>query len=559
MSRIHSMLYLLLLAVCFFQPLTVQADTAAVDSRQNSSWDHFDNLVNTIKAVEEELRLSRQELNKSQYDEERQRAQANVEQLNQELTSLKIAWEMWATGGVDLQLFQSSGKEEKFDWKNELESVFEPILVELRRLTERPRKIERLRSVQHYYQLRLQAVDSALSNIGEYKSKAPSTDLVNAFGDLEKRWQKRRDDLSSRLDLATFELEELLNPGNDAENKSIETLKQLFTGRLLNLLLALLAAALVYGLILVGNNLYARHLLRRGRSPALLTRLLHLFLVMLGSVLALLAAMSVLYARGDWILLGMMIIVLVGLVLVLQRYLPGYLTEAKLLLNIGQVREGERVIYQGLPWRVNALRVYSTLVNPLLTGGSLRLPLTELTTLISRPYTQQEPWFPSRENDFVVLNDDTFGRVIFQSPETVQMRVAGAIKSFPTASFIDQCPKNLSLDGFAVLLRFGIDYAHQAEVTSNIRATLENYLRERLAEQPYAINIEKVTLEFAQAGASSLDFLGIVSCNSAMAESYLQLNRLLQCIAVDACNQFGWVIPFNQMTVHLAGADGAKS
>ena len=84
---------------------------------------------------------------------------------------------------------------------------------------------------------------------------------------------------------------------------------------------------------------------------------MHLTLVLIASLLALLAGVSVLYAQGDWILLGLVIIVLVGLVLVLQRSLPGYINEARLLLNIGPVREGERIIYHGLPWRVQTLRM----------------------------------------------------------------------------------------------------------------------------------------------------------------------------------------------------------
>ena len=109
-------------------------------------------------------------------------------------------------------------------------------MVELRRLTERPRKIERLRSEQLHYQQRLTAAETALNSVSDYKSKAPSPDLVSAFGELEKRWQKRRDDLQSRLDLVNFELHELLSPSDQSEQKSVEALKELFSGRLLNLL-----------------------------------------------------------------------------------------------------------------------------------------------------------------------------------------------------------------------------------------------------------------------------------------------------------------------------------
>lgn len=548
----------LVTAVVFLIGLPLHAQEAdsnneQLTEKQESTWRHFENLVDTIDEVERDLAQARKALVQVEVEAEREQAQAEIDLLSQELASLQVAWEMWATGGVDLELFQSADAKQKFDWKDELESVFEPILVELRRLTERPRKIERLRSEQAHFQLRLNTAATALDNIADYRAQAPSSELTDAFALLEKRWRKRHDDLQSRLALINFELDELLSPSVESEQDSIDALKELFSGRLLNLVLAVLAAVCVYGLVWQGNRLYSRRVMRRNTSPSFFARAIHLVLLMIGTVLAVLAAMVVLYVRGDWILLGLMIIVLVGMALALQRFLPSYLSEAKLLLNIGAVREGERIIYNGLPWKVQALRVYSVLVNPLLTGGRMRVPLSSLTSEVSRPYAQHEPWFPTRENDYVVLADDTFGRVIMQNPEVVQLRVFGAVTSYSTTGFIDMTPRNLSLDGFSVVLRFGIDYEHQADVTEAIRGTFESYLTTHLNKHRLGNYLEKVTFEFAEAGASSLDFIGVFSFDSAAAESYLKLNRLLQKIAVDACNAHGWGIPFNQMTVHLAG------
>ncbi len=558
MNRFIALFSLLCMFALTAHALAQQSDISASQpiEEKSSTWRHFENLISTIDAVREELDQARKALVDAQTESERKQAQAELERLTQELSSLQLAWEMWAAGGVDMALFKPAAEEEKFDWRSELESVFEPILVELRRLTERPRKIERLRSEQLHFQQRLVAAEAALKSVAEYRAQAPSPQLVSAFSELEKRWTKRRDDLQDRLDLINFELRELLSPSADAEQKSIDVLKELFTGRLLNLLLAILAAVFVYVVIWQANRIYSRWLLRRGRRPSLASRALHLVLVMIGSLVALLAGMAVLYARGDWILLGLLIIILVGMALALQRYLPGYLSEAKLLLNIGAVREGERVIYNGLPWQVQTLRVYSTLVNPWLTGATLRLPLSSLTALVSRPFDEREPWFPTRQDDYVVLSDETFGRVILQTPETVQLRVAGAIKNFTAPGFLDQNPRNLSLDGFMVVLRFGIDYRHQPDVTESIRERLESYIFERLQRHPLGKHVQSVALEFAQAGASSLDFIGIVSCDSAAAGAYLQLNRLLQKIAVEACNENGWVIPFSQLSVHLAREEG---
>lgn len=312
-----------------------------------------------------------------------------------------------------MQMFMPK-PEEKFDWRTELQSVFEPIVVELRRLTERPRKIERLRSEQLFFQ---QRVAAAVRSLADYKSKAPSPELQDAFAGLESRWRKRRDELQNRLALVNLELQELLSPDKPAEQRADEALQTLVSGRFLNLLLALSAAASVYGLLWLGNRLYTQYVVRDERRRPFMARVIHLVYIVTAALLALFPAMSVLYVRGDWILLGLLLIMVVATAVTLQRSLPAYLKEAKLLLNLGPVREGERVLYRGLPWKVQSLNMHSVLINPLLRGGRLRLPLSELNNLVSRPQDPEEAWFPTHENDIILLADGTYGRVMQQTPE----------------------------------------------------------------------------------------------------------------------------------------------
>ncbi len=55
-----------------------------------------------------------------------------------------------------------------------------------------------------------------------------------------------------------------------------------------------------------------------------------------------------------------------------------------------------------------------------------------------------------------------------------------------------------------------------------------------------------------EAGASSLDFEIIADFSGKVAQYYNVLARAIQSIAVDACNKYGWVIPFTQVTLHTA-------
>ena len=530
---------------------------AASDSTQapettSETWRSFETLFDVIIQSKKDLAELRSKLGKAKDDTEREKILSDIELAQSNIESLQQAWEMWATGGVDMELFLPK-KEEKFDWRQEIHAVFEPIVVELQRLTERPRKIERLRTEQAFFQQQLDAATAALKNIDDYKGKAPSRDLRGAFNELESNWRKRHDGIKSRLTLINLQLDELLSSDNLIDERTSETLKKLLSGSLVNLLLALLAASLTYGVLRMINKIYVRLITRTGQRRPFLARAAHLSFILLSVILALLAAIAVLYLRGDRILLALLLIALIGAALTLQRTLPAFMKEAKVLLNIGPVREGQRLIYNGLPWKVQALNMYSTLINPELNGGKLLLPLRALTELNSRPYDATEPWFPTRENDFVLLNDQTYGRVVLQTPEMVQLRVLGSDKTYPVDAFLSSNPQNLSQHGFAIIVKFGIDYQHQTMVTGEIKQKLESYLATHLKESKWSERLKEFFVEFDEAAASSLNFFIYASFSGEAADSYFRIRRTLQSLAVDACNANGWVIPFNQMTVHIEG------
>lgn len=522
-------------------PVLIQPDT----------WRTFENLFSTIHQAEQDRESMRNQLRAAKSDAERERIRAEIEVLETNIDSLRLALELWATGGVDVQMFYPK-KDEKFDWREEMQSAFEPIVVELKRLTERPRKMERQRSEQSFYQQRLAATEAALKNIVALKNDAPTDKMRAAFSALESRWRTRHDEYKNQLALINLQMEELSTPNQPAKDRATDALQELLSGHFVNLLLAVLAAAFTYGLLRAVNRLYTRMVTTRGRKRPFLARVAHLSFTLISAVLALLAGMAVLYTRGDWILLGLLLIVLMGAALTLQRTLPGFIKEARVLLNLGPAREGERVIYNGLPWNIKALNMYSTLVNPALRGGTIKLPVSVLTTLISRRSDDGEPWFPTRENDFVVLNDDSYGQVLTQTPEAVHMLVAGAPRTIPAGAFLDKHPQNLSLNGFSVSIKLGIDYRHQATATTDIRKRLEDFIATHLKDSPYGAHLKNCSVEFDEAAASSLNFLIVASFTGAAADAYLNLRRLLQRLAVEACNVNGWTIPFNQMTIHLA-------
>lgn len=520
------------------------------EQRDPEAWQHLDTLVATIESTRQQLSRLRAELRRTEDEREQTRLSEEIDRLSSDLESLETAWEMLATDGADLSLF-GVRTEKAFDWREELESVFEPILRELRRVTERPRKIERLRSDRTYYARRLDVARQALQSIVENRKAAPTAELKQAFTTLEKSWRWRRDNLQSRIELIDYELRQVMEPSGEPGGGALASLQDLLSGRVLSLALAIAVMLAVYLLLRGLGWSYNRFMMRRATMRrALASRVGYLLFYLLTALVMLLSGMLVFYLRGDWVLLGLFILLLIGIGLAAQKSLPRYLTEARLILNLGPVREGERIVYEGLPWRVSALTYYVTLSNPLLQGGVLRLPVRELVGRHSRMPDPEEPWFPTRLNDIVFLDDGTYGKVIAQTPEVVQIQTLGAVKTYSAGDFLGQGPRNLSLQGFLIVMTFGLDYRHQDEITAEIPRTLEALLIDGVRRDAAGEHLRQLTVEFAEAGASSLDLKVLASFAGEAAESYYPVQRLLQRLAVEACNIHGWVIPFTQITVH---------
>jgi hypothetical protein len=539
------------LCLCWLSMQVFAAAATAVtpETRSPESWRHLEILVETIESMRAELRELRIELRAADSEREQVRLTREIEQRSLDLESLQTALELLATESVDLGLF-GVRTETAFDWREELQSVFEPILLEMRRLTERPRKLERLRGEQAYYQERVEAAETALRNIARNRENAPSPQLRDAFAALEQRWQRRHQEVSNRLSLIELELQQTLTPPA-TQQQPLERLRILMSGRVLNLVIAILVMLFVYLAMRALARVYDRQVMRRARERGVFAaRVGNLLFYLFTTIMVLLSGMAVFYIRGDWLLLGLLLILLAGAALAAQRSLPRFLTEARLMLNLGPVREGERIIFDGLPWRVRTLGMYATLENPLLQGGVLTLPLRMLVEQRSRRYDPDEPWFPARVGDWLLLGDGTFGKVAAQTPEHVQLTVLGSLKTYPARDFIGLTPRNLS-EGFIIVVEFGLDYRHQDGITTLVREQMARDVAEGLAASDVAEQLTQFSVEFAKAGESSLNLALIAGFKGAAADRYFRIQRLIQRLAVEACNRHGWVIPFNQLTVHM--------
>jgi predicted nucleic acid-binding Zn-ribbon protein len=511
----------------------------------------LNHLIDTIESINKKKQEQQAALKAESSSEQKDLILEEINRLEKRLDELKENFEKIVTiidlKGSDAKL------EEKFQWKEEILDLLAPLVKQVKKATARPRQIERLRSEVDFYQTQVKSVRQELSYletlIEDVDAAYPR--LREKLDGLKKSWIEREKQLSNLLTITRHELSALLSQKQSILTTTQEALKLFFKSRGKNLFLAFAAFISAFVLLrLLHRFIYRFSPIHKRRKRSFAVRLMdvvyHTFTVLTATI----ALLIVLYIFGDWLLLSLALIFCFGLAWSARTGLLMFWKQVQFMLNLGTVREDERVIYNGIPWRVASLNVFAILENPLLSHKSLRLPLNDLIGLSSRPYKKEEPWFPCRVEDWVVLADGRRGKVISQSPEMVQLVLpGGSLKTFLTPDFLGQSPINIST-GFRLKATFGLDYKHQENLTREILAQFSEALSQGLIASGYGDVLNDARVEVENPAASALDLMLIADFDGKADSKYNYLRRTMMRIGIDACNQNGWDIPFTQVTVH---------
>ena len=458
--------------------------------------------------------------------------------------------------GIDMAALRDE-RPRDYDLQAEIVRLLQPLVRALSRATEGPRQIQEIKDQQLRLQGQLANATKALAMLerAQVEAEAQAADdriLLLELALARDHWRQQTAALRAESKVLAAHLESLERERAPISETLAEGVAAFLRERGLSVLLAAAAAAVaLLTLRLVQRGTTAALLRARRRLPV---RLVEVAFQALSGVVAALCVVGVFYARGDFELVALAIVFLIGLGWALSRTLPALFEQMRLLLNAGAVREGERLLIDGVPYRVDAIRTFSRLVNPELQGGVLRLPLKDLVGRASRPLVEGEPWFPCRVGDWLALGQGQFGLVQSQTPEQVVLLVDRAPRCLRTADFLASQPRNLSR-GFLLSVTFGLDYRHQREVVQQIPERLQARLREQLAREKGGSDLLDAVVEFAAASSSSLDLQAICRFGGAAAEHRRSLERAMQRILVLACTEAGWSIPFPQLTIHRADAD----
>ncbi|ADW18109.1 hypothetical protein Despr_1961 [Desulfobulbus propionicus DSM 2032] len=524
------------------------------EQKISSTLDMLTSLVDLQHNIKQQISILSKKLKTSGSETEKQALQEELAKLDKQLSETGADFERIATG-IEPQVF-SEQKDVSFSWKEELATLLEPSIKELKQLTARARQKSELKETIDEYHEQVVTAQRAVEHLNQLINETKDPNIKAYLGELMPAWQHMEKRIGSKLELAQRELAKLEDKDVSLLESSGNSVREFFRDRGWYLLIALLA----FVVILLAFRLIARLLFfilpgaRKEQRP-LHVRILDIFFQIFSVISAICGLIFVLYTAEDWLLLSAAIILLVGIAWTVRQTLPKMWQQVRLLLNMGSIREGERVVYQGVPWRVESLNVFCKLYNPDL-GMHLRIPVENMIGLISRPYHNDEPWFPCKRGDWIAIDGKPFAKVVSLSHEQVEVVELGGRRTvYRTADFLSKSPANLS-SNFNLRVVFGLSYALQAEITTTVLDTLKTFIHKKMEEHGYAEDCLSLSVDFLQAGPSSLDVAVLADFKGDQAPAYRRIERALAKWCVECCNANNWEIPFPQMTVHLPGSEG---
>lgn len=540
---------------------TSSADTSQIQSEPQTS-DSEDSLreqaVRRLLAIRQSLESRRARIRElleqlevaDEADKPRLRKQ--IDDQREIVGDLTASFEKIAASGAVLR-DSGDAVDKQMDWNEELTKILRPLITSLRDATEKPRRIAELRATIDIYERQLEVARKATASIVQFDRQDLPPEVAEGLDVVAASWQERSQDIEHSLEDAHVELRSLDLHDIQLLESIGRTISEFLLGSGLTLVLAVIMGLIVWFVLRALQRLVRKWRRRVDNTGyAAKIRLLLYSYNLLTMVLVTLAVLTVFYARGDFLLLSLAIIAMALFMLGIWRFLPGYIAEARLLLNLGAAREGERVVYNGLPFRITSLNLHSQLHNPELEGV-IRLPLSELAQVISRP-PGDEPWFPSRAGEYLLMPDGGFAQVSRQTVEMVQLKIVGSIVQYASADFLQLGVRNLSREGFGVVVGFGIDYQHQEISLDRVPERFRSGIEEAFDQAGFGDDLKGLVVDFTEAATSSLDYLIYATLDGKRASSYFKVARLIQQTCVDICNREGWTIPFTQVTMHTADA-----
>lgn len=540
--------------------LFVFSKSPLLAQEKNEVENHLSNKVSHLVFIKKNIAHLQNEIKKTQKDLETEISNDLKEELQKDLVALRQKYRKAKTNfidtaaGVNLDTTRDI-EPKKRNLLKEAQELIAPLLDTFHRISERPRKIERIRTEISTLKEKVSMTEKAITNINALIKFKDSQEVLEDLKKVKEDAEEILKGLQLNLGTSQMQLKQEMETDKSFIETGTEVIKEFFSNRGKNLILSIISFFSIWWVLsalrsrIFRANIFSAPLAWLKKPLKVLYNLISILLAVIGTIICL-------YLLNDWVLLTFVILILSIVAWSSRQWVPKFMQEGRMILNLGTVREGERIIWQGVPWLVRDLGFYSTLINEQLQGGHIKVAAAEFIGMHSRPVVENEPWFPTNQGDWVLLSDDTYGKVLIQTPEQIVVHAVqtpgGTHKYYPTADFLALKPRNLS-KGFCIAIKFGLDYGIQTRICKEIPEIFLKGIKSRLSHRISGNDpdFNNLNVEFHSAGESSLNLWVKVDCPGRLAHLYLDLFREMQTTLVEICNEHGLTIPFNQLTIHI--------
>ena len=513
-----------------------------------TTMDALRSLVESMTSLRAQIDAQTLLTKSDQPDTVRDGAKAAIASLQKSLASLQTDFDSIASG-VDSEELQSRSAA-PFDLKTQLDQLLQPLIQEVNSATEQPRAIEKLRGDLAQLQRQETLLRDAVLRLKTMQKEHPKAKegtqealLRRSLDQTTERWTRQYEEVRGRTKALDYQLNELLSRRKSIWDLLTTTASTFFVTRGLHLLLAVVALILAF----TGWRSLHRWLVQlspwhRITPKPFVVRVLDVVYHSLAVVIAIIAFVTVLYVTGDWLMLGLTIIALLALLLAMKTVLPRYYQQARLLLNLGDVREGECVLLNGLRWEVKSLNMFCRLFNPAMNPPSLRVPIAQIINLTSRAHDSREPWFPCKEGDWLLSGDGKVTKAVLVSPDYVQLvDPGGSRRTLTTGAFVGLGLTNIS-GGFRIssMIRLSLSNLHDA--TELIPKKMAELIQVLLLESYGRDVIRNLSVELRSTLLTHLEYEITGDFDGSVADKFASLQRHLHRAAIEVCTAQKWQI-----------------
>lgn len=460
--------------------------------------------------------LEKKSKGKQLIGQEKRELHKEISKRNRDLSQTESYFRYISTG-IQRQVDQKIKKKNLLE---ELEKIVNPLIDTLSRISEKPRKIEKLKNQIEDGQQKISELNEGIKRLKLINSKVRDENLKNKLKGLIKEYNQ---DLATNIlnqKQIIIDLEKLVNSKESLLSIWSKTLFHFFKTKGINLLFAFLAFSLFWFLLVqIKNKILNLQFLQKQVHWAI--RPLNVLYTTVIFIISLVMAILVLYARNDWFLVTLIIIFIIGFAWSIKQWIPQFISKGRLLLNLGPIRESELVRWKGVSYKIEKLSYFSTLVNPLINGGRLRISIEELSHLQSRPILSDEVWFPTTKGDWVTLDDGQYCEILMQTPEQIIVKnYKGVEILYSVADFLALHPVNYS-SGFILELPFQFDISEKRRVSDDFFDLLAKNLSTSLKEY----DTQNIEIKVGALKSGAIDLIAKVQCHQKQAANKIKIER----------------------------------